>query len=78
MIRHYMCTRAQCTCYCRGGSRISEGGVLTWTFIYVARKLIVDTTSVISMLYLGGLGACPHRKPLQIWPIEIEFGSNFE
>ena len=50
--------------------------------IYICNK-IVDTTSVRStlvlsmqsMLYLGGLGACPHRKSLQIWPIEIEFGS---
>ena len=37
-----------------------------------------STLSMRSMLYLGGLGACPHRKLLQIWPIEIEFGSNFE
>ena len=51
--------------------------------IYICGKKL-DTTSVRntlsmqSMLYLGGLGACPHRKNLQIWPIEIEFGRNFE
>ena len=48
--------------------------------IYIGGKK-VDTTSVRStlslqsMLYLGG---SPHRKILQIWPIEIEFGSTFE
>ena len=36
------------------------------------------TLSMWSMLYLGGLGACPHRKFLQIWSIEIEFSSHFE
>ena len=37
----------------------------------------VNTTSV-SMLYLGGSGGMPPQESLQIWPIEIEFGSNFE
>ena len=50
----------------RGGSRISEGGVLTWTFIYVK---IVDTTSVRStlsmrsMLCLGGGGGVWGHAP---------------
>ena len=42
---------------------------------------LVKTTSVqstLSMLYLGGLGACPLQENLQIWPTEIEFGSNFK
>ena len=51
--------------------------------IYICSK-IVDTTSVRStlsmrsVLYLGGLGVCPHRNILQIWPTGIEYGSNFE
>ena len=60
----------------RGGSRISEGGGGANMDIYICSK-IADTTSVRSMLYLRGLGAFPHRKSWQIWPIEIEFGSNF-
>ena len=39
---------------------------------------VQSTVSMWSILYLGGLGACPHTKILQIWPTEIEFGSNFE
>ena len=58
---------------CRGGSRISEGGVLTWALIYVVRKF-----SMWRVLYLGGLGDAVHRKILQIWPTEIKFSSNFE
>ena len=47
----------------RGESRISEGGVLTWTFILCAMK--VDTTSVLwSMLYLGGSGGMPPQENL--------------
>ena len=49
--------------------------------IYICGKK-VDTTSTLSMrsmLYLGRSGGhAPHRKILQIWPTEIEFGNNFE
>ena len=51
--------------------------------IYICSK-IVDTTSVRStlsmrnMLYLEGSGGMLPQEILQIWPIEIEFGSNFE
>ena len=50
---------------------------------YICSK-IVDTTSVRStlsmrnMLYLEGSGGMLPQEILQIWPIEIEFGSNFE
>ena len=43
--------------------------------IYICSK-IVDTTSVRST-YLGRSGGMPSQKILQIWPIEIAFGSNF-
>ena len=51
--------------------------------IYICGKKVdtisvQSTLSMRSMLYLGDLGTFPHRKILQIWPIEIEFGSNFE
>ena len=39
---------------------------------------VLHTVIMQNMLYLGGLGDAPTENFLQIWPTEIEFGSNFE
>ena len=54
--------------YNRGGSRISEGGVLTivgWlrkAKLFTSSYSVQSTLSMRSMLYLGGSGGMPPQK----------------
>ena len=61
-------------CCKRGRSRISEGGA-NKAFTWKVTTTTKPTQRAEHALSRGVWGHAPHRKILQIWSTEIEFGS---